>query len=185
MTKLKKDVHIPTWTLNNFIRRLLGKPDRYNSAVRQGQVVADLGCGPGFYTFPLADSVSPTGKVYAVDSDQAAINAIAAKAARGNYHNIETHVCSAADIKFIADESVDFILADGLLCCVAPQDHTATVNEIKRILKPQSKAYLVTGRSKMTYMDDKEWEIILNGFSVVSRNFPPYKGDRWAWVTKR
>ena len=184
-TKPQKDVHIPTWTLNNSIRRQFGKPHRYDQEVVQGQVVADLGCGPGFYTFPLADKVGPTGKVYAVDSDPKAIRVIERKAAKGNYNNIEMHNCSAANLDFIMDGSVDFVLADGLLCCVAPQDHTKAVIEIIRVLKPEGKAYLVSGRSSLTYMDDSEWENILTEFNVVKRNIPPYKGDRWAWVTKR
>ncbi|MGE5123593.1 MAG: class I SAM-dependent methyltransferase [Acidobacteriaceae bacterium] len=184
-TTNKKDTHIPTWALSNFIRRRFGKPNRYNSAVSAGQVVADLGCGPGFYTFPLADEVGPSGKVYAVDSDEKAIQVIENKASRGNYHNIETHTSSAANLGFIESESVDFVLGDGLLCCVAPQDHAATVREIIRILKPGAKAYLVTGRSNISYMGDEEWEDVLKEFNVEGRNFVPYKGDRWAWVTRR
>ena len=182
--KPQKDVHIPSWTLNNFIRRQFGKPHRYDSEIIQGQVVADLGCGPGFFTFPLADRVGPTGKVYAVDSDPKAIRVIERKAAKGNYQHIETHAGSAAKLDFITDGSVDFVLADGLLCCVAPQDHTEVVNEIKRVLKSEAKAYLVSGRSNLTYMNDSEWEVILKEFNVLKRNHPPYKGDRWAWVKK-
>jgi len=183
-TKPQKDVHIPTWTLNNFIRPLFEKPHRYDQEVIQGQVVADLGCGPGYYTFPLADKVGPTGKVYAVDSDPKAIRVIERKAAKGNYRHIETHTCSAANLDFIADGSVDFVLADGLLCCVAPKDHPQAVREIIRILKPEGKAYLVAGRTSVAYMNDSEWEDILNEFNVLRRNSPPYKGDYWAWVKK-
>lgn len=37
--------------------------------VTRGMVVADLGCGPGFFTIPLALAVGKSGMVYAVDSD--------------------------------------------------------------------------------------------------------------------
>lgn len=183
-TEVKKDIHVPTWTLDNFFRKLTDKPQRYNTEVHQGQVVADLGCGPGYYTFALADKVGPTGKVYAVDSDRKAIQVIEKKIAKHNYRNIEPHACSAANLDFIADETVDFVLADGLLCCVAPQDHARTVSEIKRILKPDGKARLVTGRGSVSYMHDEEWEEILKEFNVISRNSPPYKEDYWAWVTR-
>jgi len=36
-------------------------------------VVADLGCGPGYYTLPLAESVGPEGRVYAVDMNEGVI----------------------------------------------------------------------------------------------------------------
>ena len=38
--------------------------------VGAGMSVADLGCGPGFFTLPLAMAVGGTGKVYAVDSNE-------------------------------------------------------------------------------------------------------------------
>lgn len=35
--------------------------------LKSGSVVADLGCGNGYFTFHLADRVGTSGKVYAVD----------------------------------------------------------------------------------------------------------------------
>lgn len=37
--------------------------------IRRGMVVADLACGPGFFTIPIAEKVGKEGEVYAVDSD--------------------------------------------------------------------------------------------------------------------
>ncbi len=37
--------------------------------IRKGMVVADLGCGPGFFTLPVASLVGGRGLVYAVDAD--------------------------------------------------------------------------------------------------------------------
>jgi ubiquinone/menaquinone biosynthesis C-methylase UbiE len=181
----KKDKHFPTFVFNNFFRRLLGKPNRYMDYVQQGQVVADLGCGPGFFTFPLAESVGRNGRVYAVDSDENAIHAVERMASKKAYHNIDAHVSSAARLEFIEDESVDFVLADGLICCVAPQDHPGAVSEIMRIMKPGGRAYLITSTSSISYVDDQEWESILTNFIIDERNYPPYQAERRALVTKR
>jgi predicted RNA methylase len=43
-------------------------------------VVADLGCGLGYFTLALAEFVGPEGRVYAVDSDGKAIRALEKKA---------------------------------------------------------------------------------------------------------
>ena len=83
--------------------------------VKNGQVVADLGCATGYYTLALADSVGPEGKVYAVDVNKKTIRALEKKVKKGGYHNIESHATSAADLSFIKDRSVDFVLASGLL----------------------------------------------------------------------
>ena len=116
----KKDKHFPLFAHDNPLRTLFDNPRKYCSRVAQDQVVADLGCGPGFYALALAESVGPEGRVYAVDSDENAIRAVQEKAARRGYRNIEAHASSAADLGFIEDESVDFILANGLLCSMAP-----------------------------------------------------------------
>ena len=42
-------------------------------ALQTGQVVADIGCGPGSMLYPFADLVGTSGKVYAVDVDPDAI----------------------------------------------------------------------------------------------------------------
>lgn len=182
--KLNRDRHFPVILLNNFIRRLASNPSKYSQHVKQDGVVADLGCGPGFYTFPLADEVGEKGRVYAVDSDEKAAGYVAKKAARMNYQNIEAHASSAASLGFIQDGSVDFVLADGLICCMAPQDHAAAVAEIKRVLKHGARAYIMTTTGKISFVDDQEWESILSEFKVEERNYAPYKLSRWAVVSK-
>ena len=147
-------------------------------------MVADLGCGPGFHTLALAELVGPEGRVYAVDSDEKAIRAVEKKADKRGYRNIEAHVSSASDLSFIKYGSVDFVLANGLLCSMAPQHHEPAVNEIRRILKPKGLAYLSTGRSSRSYVGQAEWERILGGFSVERRGGDgfhfPATGMRWA-----
>ncbi|MFQ5816840.1 MAG: methyltransferase domain-containing protein [Terriglobia bacterium] len=44
--------------------------------VREGSVVADVGCGRGYFTAHLARRVGPEGVVYAVDIDEAALAAV-------------------------------------------------------------------------------------------------------------
>jgi ubiquinone/menaquinone biosynthesis C-methylase UbiE len=40
------------------------------SGLSKGMVFADIGCGPGFFTFPAASIVGTDGKVYAIDLQQ-------------------------------------------------------------------------------------------------------------------
>ncbi|UCG93304.1 MAG: class I SAM-dependent methyltransferase [candidate division WOR-3 bacterium] len=181
----KRDKHFPVFALDNPLRRLFGSPRKYCSYVKQEQIVADLGCGPGFYTFALAKSVGPQGRIYAVDSDEKAIRTVKRKAAKRQCDNVEAHASSAADLSFIEDDSVDFVLADGLLCSVAPQDHESAVREIKRILKPDGKAFLSVAKGRMSYVDKAEWEGILEGFKVELRNYESFFEDRWALVSKK
>jgi ubiquinone/menaquinone biosynthesis C-methylase UbiE len=154
----------------NPIRRLFESPQRHiEPYVTKGQVVADLGCDSGYYTLALAECVGPEGRVYAVDLNENDIRALEKKADRGAYHNIEAHATSASDLSFIKDGSVDFVLANGLLCSMS--DHRqAAVNEKKRILKPRGQAYLSLGAPPpLGFVGRAEWEKILEGFRVERR----------------
>lgn len=173
----KQDKHFPVWGLDNPIRRLFENPNKFCSYVSKGYKVADLGCGPDYFTLALAKAVGPEGKIYAVDSDAKAIRAVEKKAIKHGYQNIEAHDSSASDLSFIKDESVDFILAEGLLCSIAPRYRESAVNEIKRILKPNGKAYLGAGLGRWSNISRTDWKKILEEFKVEQR------GDDWAVVS--
>ena len=183
----KQDKHFPLSTHDNAIRRLFSSPSKFCSNVTSGQVVADLGCGPGYYTLALAESVGPEGKVYAVDSDEKAIRALENKADKRGCRNIEAHASSASNLRFIEDESVDFILANGLLCSMAPQQHESAVKEMKRVLKSKGLAYISVARGFYSYVSQPEWEKILEEFRVERRGGDGYFtiSDRWALVSQR
>jgi ubiquinone/menaquinone biosynthesis C-methylase UbiE len=54
--------------LTGALRRLMNHPKRILApVVAEGETVVDLGCGPGFFTLPLAELVGPEGRVIAVD----------------------------------------------------------------------------------------------------------------------
>ena len=180
----QRDKHFPVWAHGSSIRRLFSNLNKFCPYVTTGQVVADLGCGPGYYALALAESVGPEGLVYAVDSDEKAIRALESKAEKRSYQNIEAHASSAHDLSFIKDSSVDFVLANGLLCSMAPQHHESTVNEMRRILKPRGLAYISVAKGRWSYVSKAEWERILEGFRV-ERSGDPRIEDRWAVVSKK
>lgn len=151
--------------------------------VREGQVAADLGCNTGHYTFALADCVGPKGRVYAVDLKEEYIDALEKKGEELGYHNIEWHTANASNLHFINDESVDFVLANGLLCNV-PDNRGVVVNEIQRILKPTGQAYISLGGVSpfFGFVGRAEWEQILETFIVQQRGGFIQK---WAAVSKK
>jgi len=98
------------------IRRLFEPPQRLvEPYVSSGHVIADLGCGSGYYTFALAELAGSAGRVYAVDLDGKCVRALEKKALKKGHFNIEVHASSASDISYIKDRSVDFVFANGLL----------------------------------------------------------------------
>jgi ubiquinone/menaquinone biosynthesis C-methylase UbiE len=168
--RTKRDKHFPRIVHDNWFRRLLGEPRKLVARyVRAGQTAADLGCGPGFFTPALAESVGPGGRVYAVDSDERAVREVERKAKDLNLRNIETRTLSASRLGFIPDGSVDFVLCHGLLCSMAPGERGAALAEIKRILKPDGLAYLSVATGPWSYVGRADWEHILGEFKVIER----------------
>lgn len=187
MNEKKRDKHFPLFAHDNVLRRLVSSPKEFCSYVSEGQSVADLGCGPGYYTIALAECVGRKGRVYAFDTDEKAIRALKKKADKLGFHNVEAHVSSASDMTSIRDGTVDFVVANGLLCSMAPQQHALAVKEMRRILKPGGLAYLSVARGFYSYVDKAEWEKILEGFKVEQRGgdgFLPIS-DRWALVSTK
>lgn len=78
--------------------------------VHHGSVVADVGCGNGYFTFHLADRVGPTGRVYAVDIGQSHLDVIQQEAGREGLKQITTVLGLPGDPR-LASNSLDFVLA--------------------------------------------------------------------------
>src|SRR6185436_1814244 len=58
------------------------------AGIMQGEVVADLGCGNGFYVLPAAQMVGPTGSVIAVDVMETKLAATISIANQFGYKNV-------------------------------------------------------------------------------------------------
>jgi ubiquinone/menaquinone biosynthesis C-methylase UbiE len=77
--------------------------------LKNGDVVADIGAGSGYYTFRMAKLVAPKGKVQAVDIQKEMLDIIRDKAKKEGVTNVEPVLGEEADPK-LKDESVDVIL---------------------------------------------------------------------------
>ncbi|WP_083848481.1 SAM-dependent methyltransferase [Thiorhodovibrio frisius] len=59
-------------------------------ALKPGQAVADVGAGSGLFSLLFAQSVGPTGRVYAVDISEPFTRAIAERAAQAGLDQLVT-----------------------------------------------------------------------------------------------
>lgn len=186
MAKVPDDRKIPLFITGSAVRRVFSSPKKMVSRyVREGDVVADLGCGPGFFTFPMAELVGRGGKVYAVDFDHGAVESVASRARDRKLDGvIEARVSSAAEIDFVPDGSVDFVLAHGLLCCM--KDHSGALRQIRRVLRKEGTAYLSVTRFSRKKdprsVTADEWRSTLALFHVMKAGQGLF--TRWALVSK-
>ncbi|QDU63530.1 Ubiquinone/menaquinone biosynthesis C-methyltransferase UbiE [Planctomycetes bacterium Pan216] len=77
--------------------------------LENGDVVADIGAGSGFYSFRIAPLVGPKGKVLAVDIQPEMLEIIRRRMKRRGIENIELVQGTASDPK-LEPNSVDLIL---------------------------------------------------------------------------
>jgi ubiquinone/menaquinone biosynthesis C-methylase UbiE len=57
--------------------------------IEEGMVVADVGCGIGYFTLRIAGRIGPGGKVYASDIDNQALQKLKEKASNEKLENIK------------------------------------------------------------------------------------------------
>jgi ubiquinone/menaquinone biosynthesis C-methylase UbiE len=77
--------------------------------LKDGDVVADIGAGSGYYTFRMAKFVAPKGKVLAVDIQKEMLDIIRDRMKKDKVENVEPILGAEADPK-LKDESVDMVL---------------------------------------------------------------------------
>ena len=106
--------------------------------VARGMSVADLGCGPGFFTIPLAFAVGEGGVVYAVDSDARMLSHLRGNLERlGNkpHGPIETIEADVTKTR-IPQGSIDIAFFANVLHDLA--EPRPFLDEVRRIIKKDS-----------------------------------------------
>lgn len=102
-----------------------------HGGLRPGMRLADVGCGPGFFTIPAAAIVGPAGRVYAVDISEEMLQAVREKVTASGYANVTT-LRATEDALPLPDGAADFALLAFVLHEAA--DQQAFAREVARIV---------------------------------------------------
>ena len=121
------------WLVNP-IRKWFQNPEKLlRDYVKEGMTVLDLGCGPGFFSMPMAEMVGETGKVIAVDIQDGMLERLKNRVAGDEVERrIQLH--RAEERRIGLSETVDFALAFYMVHEVP--DQAEFLREVKSILKP-------------------------------------------------
>lgn len=111
--------------------------------VSEGMVIADLGCGTGYYCRFFKDYAS---RLYCVDIDEEALNVV--KEELGNHSNV---VILNEDLTntSIPSSSVDTAFMSNVFHDI--EDKETAVREIKRILKPNGRVLIVEFKKNVLF----------------------------------
>lgn len=142
--------------LDNERRREILPPEQtlISLNLNQGDIMADIGCGIGYFTFPASKIVGHNGKIYAMDILPEMLHDVEKRIQEDNISNIETILTEENDL-MLEDNKV----TRAFLCNVVHEAHEKEkfLREIKRIICPKGEIAIV------------EWEKINSDFG------PPIK----------
>jgi len=176
------------WLLRN-------KRDREESAIRMreelqlkpGMAVCDMGCGNGYHTLPMAESVKPDGVVYAVDIQPEMLEMLGKRLSEAGLTNVKPLLGTENDGK-LPDASCDLILLVDVYHEFS--DPEAMLRSMKKALKPGGQIVLVEFRAEDDSVPIKpehkmskeqiEKEMTANGWEL-SRSFDDLPWQHMLW----
>ena len=130
------------------VRRLFQDPRCIlRGLIQPGDTAIDLGCGPGYFTLPMAHMAGPRGRVIAVDLQPAMLHKMSARAAaEGLGARITPHPCPAESLG-LDDACADFALAFWMVHEVP--DAAPFLAEVHAALKPGARLLVVEPRPEV------------------------------------
>jgi SAM-dependent methyltransferase len=161
---------INKWYLGREIAHVMGpggipwleRPERENeenpakcieSLEKEGDVVADLGAGSGYYAFRMAPKVGEKGKILAVDIEEKMLAELKKRIEKQKVANIETVKCTETDPK-LPEAGVDLVLMVDVYHELAfPYE---VMMAIRKALKPGGRVVLVEFRKEDPKVPIKE-----------------------------
>jgi len=161
-------------------RRVWQDPDEILNAVeiKPDFVVADLGCGSGYFTLPLARRVK---KVYGIDVQKEMLDFLEDRLRREGIRNVELLLSDSDDIP-LEKGRVDLLLSVNTLHEFDNKEKT--IREMNRVVKKGGKLLIVDFQKKETGFGppvgirvSKARAIKLiaeSGFKLSTAKLPPY-----------
>lgn len=128
--------------LDNEWRREVLPPIKTLEALglQNNDIVADIGCGIGYFTIPITDIVSRENKIFGLDTSEEMLEETEKRALLAEVSNVITINTKEYDLK-LPSESVTFALVVNVLHEI--EDKNKFLIEVSRILKPEGKIAII------------------------------------------
>jgi len=138
------------------------------TGLMQGQTVADLGCGSGFYILPAAQMVGGGGLVYAVDVVESKLAATVSISSQFGLKNVKiVQADLAKPLLGIPANSCDLVIGGNIFHEISPVE--ALIKNIYKILKSPGRLAVVEWKKTAVpfgppldkRMDQQKLEVLL------------------------
>ena len=157
--------------------------------LKPGDVVADMGAGPGVLSLPIAKAVGPGGRVYAVEIDKGFLDRIAQKSQAAGVTNVTTVLGAFTDPKLPARD-VDIALFHDVLHHI--KDRADYLKATARYVKPGGRIAVVELPADGSHKDEPELVVTKDQVKgwMADAGFTPVQefdglGDKWFVVYAR
>jgi len=109
-------------------------------ALRNGEQVADIGAGSGYFALRFARHVGPSGRVYAVDISKEMLAHLDVQAKAGSVSNVQA-VLAPPDDPQLPDASLDLVFFCDVWHHV--DDQTGYLDKLKKALRPDGQIVMI------------------------------------------
>lgn len=159
------------------LRRWLQSPEKILSRyIREGMTVLDVGCGPGYFTVPMARMVGKTGRVIAVDLQDAMLQKLdAGLQGTGLEERVLPVKCEADDLN--APAGIDFALAFWMVHEVP--DKVRFFRQLKAVLNQNAQVLLA--EPKMFHVSHEEFQATTAIAEQAGFQVAPGPRVRFSW----
>ena len=179
-------------TTQEFIQRLLSQQRDASldtlailsfSGISYRDRVADIGCGPGYFTIPLAKALVE-GKLYALDIDNEMLDACRERVAQARMGNVEILKCEEFD------SSLEAGSLDGIFLAFVIQqspDKPRFLKAVRQLLRPRGWATILewyrketeTGPPLERRMNPEEMEELVKSAGFRHLGWRDLNGDQY------
>lgn len=135
---------------------------------RQGEVIADVGCGTGRWSFPLARAVGPHGRIYGVDIDPKKVEVARRRMRVEAVQNVEI-IHSLPDDPMLPEGSLDAVFLNNVIDYVERRALAGFLEGIRLALKPAGRLLI---RDPHGNPDRVIAECYRAGFTLIEAQVP-------------
>ena len=127
-----------------------------NLHLKPGEIVADIGAGPGLFEVPMAQAVAPRGKIYAVEIDEGFFAEINRKTSGAQVTNVQTVLGKYTDPN-LPTRDIDVALFHDVMHHI--QDRGGYLKAMAGYMKPTGRIVLVDFESGKVHPDDPDMQV--------------------------
>jgi arsenite methyltransferase len=115
-----------------------------NIDIKEGDIIADLGSGGGYFSLKFSNEVGESGKVYSIDTNQKSLEYIESNANKQHINNIK--IVNAHENELFLEEKVDIIFLRNVFHHLPQQDEY--FKNIRQFLRKDGKVIIIEHKKK-------------------------------------